>query len=181
MALWGAILMIHSIIHLIRMLLPDFKQMLFVAPFLLPLQQSEFHSLLSSSCSNPSSESLILREHAGWNDGAVVSKLLQLSSIVNKITTTTTTKPQLFSVCVCLHVHSSWAHQRVTDPTGGFAVTKHTAVPCHEAVKTRLVLLCPTCVTLHRVGQLCHESWVVFGLIWFVWAATPSQTSRRAS
>ena len=37
MALQGAVLMMHPIIHLIGMLLPDFKQMLFVAPFVLPL------------------------------------------------------------------------------------------------------------------------------------------------
>lgn len=65
MVLQGAVLMTHPIIHLIRMPLPDFKQVLLVAPFLLPLLQYEIYSLLSSSCSNPYPESLILREHAG--------------------------------------------------------------------------------------------------------------------
>lgn len=101
MALQGALLMMHPIIHLTGMLLPDFKQMLFVAPFVLPLPAvwilfSGKQQLLKSLSRKPYSQRVC---RVKW--WCCFSKIATESVIVNKIKKIE--NMTLFCVCICAH------------------------------------------------------------------------------
>lgn len=167
MALGGAVLMTHPIIHLIRTVLPDFKQMLFVAPFLLPLQQPGFYSLLSSSCSGPCPESLILEEHTGWHDGVACLKITAAKQHCEQSKTKgTLVLGVCVFVCICVPL-GSWKGQQSLEGERTWYHPAHCSAVAWTTEDRTCSSLSPKMQTLHKVNRADWSS--VFLLqLWLV-------------